>query len=125
MLTCDMLPNYQPTVGAMCPHGLPDCLCDVVITQPVPIVTNLKHDWHALVLEAMDADTVSERNIYQFLCHVLGCFEQMRDMDEGVLRRCEVCNVHLPDRNKLRTTCSNQCRSRKRRFKKKGLINAV
>lgn len=122
------LPVYEPSVGAMCPHGLPDCLCDVVVTNPVPIAVGIKHDWHQFVLDAMDADTVSARNLYQFLTHVLGCFELLNFLEgdpEPVLRNCEICAGPLPDYDERRTTCSNKCRSKKRRLKQKGLLNAV
>lgn len=118
------LPMYQPTVGAMCPHGKPDCLCDVHITTSTHINRDVKHDFHALVLEHMDADWVSDRNIYEFLCGVLGCFEYLRELDNPAtaVRHCDVCNGVLPDDDPRRITCSNACRSKKKRLKQKGLL---
>ena len=115
------LPVYQPTVGAMCPHGEPDCLCDVHITTHTVVNRDVRHDFHTLVLDDMDDDWVSTRNIYEFLCKVLGCFEYVKQLDNPVvpLRNCVVCNNVLPDNDSRRTTCSGACRSRKSRADRK------
>lgn len=121
------LPVYEPTVGAMCPHGEPDCLCDVKITTRTVVNVNIKHDFHALVLEDMDDYYVSARNIYDFMCRVLGCFEYLQNIENPRPVRkyepyCEICGVALPDMDIRRLTCSNKCRCKKRRMKAKGLL---
>lgn len=68
------LPRYRPREsGVGCAeHDDPTCLCDVVITQRTPIIVNIEHKYHAEALGELDDDTVSSRNIYEFLQIVLG-----------------------------------------------------
>ena len=71
-----VLPRYRPAPsGVGCAvHDDPECLCDVVVGTPVPIIRT-GHKFHNIVLHELDDDTVSERNLHEFFSIVLGLFE--------------------------------------------------
>lgn len=71
-----VLPRYRPAPsGVGCAvHADPDCLCDVVIGTPVPIIRT-GHKFHNIVLHELGDDMVSERNLHEFSSIVLGLFE--------------------------------------------------
>lgn len=69
-----MLPRYTFFEGEPCPHGLQDCLCDVVLDGrgETPVRTDTPHMFHQMALNELGDDTVSERNIIEFFSIVLG-----------------------------------------------------
>ena len=71
-----VLPRYRPAPsGVGCAvHGDPECLCDVVVGTPVPIIRT-GHKFHNIVLHELNDDTVSDRNLHEFFSIVLGLFE--------------------------------------------------
>lgn len=80
-----VLPRYQFREGEPCPHGSPDCLCDVDMSLLVnsPINRDVNHQFHRAALDELGDYTVNERNIYEFFQIVLG-------MD--YMWRSEVCD---------------------------------
>lgn len=84
----NILPRYTfRTTGAACPrHNDPDCLCDVHIDKPAPILTHIPHMFHDLALEELDDYGVNNRNVVEFFSIVLGCHDtfrrEVRDADE-------------------------------------------
>lgn len=84
-------PRYEFRDGEPCPHGLPDCLCDVQVNNPVPILTDVPHRWHELALSILDDGRVTERNIYEFFQIVLAAdylyrSEVSEDTDEMIIQ---------------------------------------
>jgi hypothetical protein len=74
-----LLPRYTfRTTDAHCPHGIPDCLCDVKVTEPVAISTDAAHMFHELALQELDDHTVNSRNVVEFFSVVIGCHEIYR-----------------------------------------------
>lgn len=72
-----LLPRYEfIETGVGCAeHGDPGCLCDVKITTPVEV--NCKTLQFATTsLSAVDADCVSERNVYEFAQYLFGACEE-------------------------------------------------
>lgn len=67
-----VFPRYEfRETGEPCPHGSPDCLCDVIVTDPVEIMTDGPHLYHQLALGVLDDGKVTERNVYEFFQIVL------------------------------------------------------
>jgi len=60
-------PRYRfsaPLTAAGCAeHGDPECLCDVNIGTPVPIMTGATHPWLEAALDVLDDYQVNERNL--------------------------------------------------------------
>jgi hypothetical protein len=73
-----LLPRYTFRAGELCPHGDPDCLCDVTVTQTTRIVKNIPHMFHNLALEELGDYGVTSRNVVEFFSIVLGCHETFR-----------------------------------------------
>lgn len=71
-----ILPRYrpQPSNVGCATHDDPECLCDVVLGEQVPIL-RAEHKFHNIVLHELDDDLVSERNLHEFFSIVLGLFE--------------------------------------------------
>lgn len=71
-----VLPRYRPAPsGVGCAvHNDPECLCDVVLGEQVPILRT-EHKFHDIALHELNDDTVSERNLHEFFSIVLGLFE--------------------------------------------------
>lgn len=90
-----LLPRYTFRAGELCPHNDPDCLCDVHIDKPTPIVTNIPHLFHNMALEELDDHGVNSRNVVEFFSIVLGLHDvyrrEIRDPNE--------------DENWLRSNC--------------------
>ena len=68
------LPRHRPyESGVGCAeHDDPTCLCDVVLGEPVPILTETRHRFWDMALHELDDDVVSDRNLYDAACIVLG-----------------------------------------------------
>ena len=99
--------------------GVQDCLCDVVITDPVGMWTG-RHQWWNIALDELDDYTVSERNIAEFFSIVLGCEQTYSKMFEQNIIVCEICGKDVPNSDvNQRLTCSQVCRNKKSRMKKK------
>jgi hypothetical protein len=88
---------------------------------------------HDVVLDLIDADGVTERNLYQFLTTLLGCYEtitepvktpyqQSRDLWEE--KPCAWCGKVIAGRSD-RITCSNACKLKKSRANRKAAGIAV
>lgn len=77
-----VLPRYVFMSGEMCPHGLPDCLCDVIVDRPVKIATDVEHLFHQLALDELDDYKVSAKNVVEFFSIVLGSWSAW--VDEGL-----------------------------------------
>lgn len=74
-----LLPRYTfRSTDALCPHGDPDCLCDVHVGEPAPIRTDVPHMFHSMALQELDDYGVNGRNIVEFFSIVLGCHEIYR-----------------------------------------------
>lgn len=83
----NVLPRYQFREGEPCPHGSPDCLCDVDLSSfngNFPQYNrDTPHQFHQMALDELGDYTVTERNIYEFFQIVLGC---------DYMYRSEVCD---------------------------------
>jgi hypothetical protein len=68
------LPRHRPyESGVGCAdHDDPTCLCDVVLGEPAPILVGARHRFWDLALHELDDDVVSNRNLYDAACIVLG-----------------------------------------------------
>lgn len=73
-----LLPRYTFRSGELCPHGDPDCLCDVVIPRTTPIDTKIHHMFHQLALQELGDYGANSRNVVEFFAIVLGCYETFR-----------------------------------------------
>ena len=71
-----MLPRHQfRETGVGCAaHHDPECLCDVVVTSPAPYYVG-EHKYHKMALHELNDDTVSDRNLAEFLEIVMGLRE--------------------------------------------------
>jgi hypothetical protein len=86
-----LLPRYTfRTTGEFCPHGDPDCLCDVHISQPTPIRTDVPHMFHELALQELDDYGVTSRNVVEFFSIVVGCHEIYRREVHEEAEHCQV-----------------------------------
>lgn len=75
----NILPRYTfRSTKEFCPHGDPDCLCDVHVTSPTPIRFDIPHMFHELALQELDDYGVNNRNVVEFFSIVLGCHEIYR-----------------------------------------------
>lgn len=120
------LPKYKfKETKAYCPHGVPDCLCDVVIDKPVALGRDGVM-FSKIAFDQMRVDTVTANNLYEFMSLVLGCHELYIETFETNVVECEVCGNNVPTVNiRTRTTCSQVCRNKKSRMRKKELANAL
>jgi hypothetical protein len=68
------LPRHRPyESGVGCAeHNDPTCLCDVVLGEPVAILTETRHRFWDMALHELDDDVVSSRNLYDAASIVLG-----------------------------------------------------
>ena len=53
-------------------HNDPNCLCDVIITQTVPIQIETMPKYWDVALHELEDDTVNERNVHEFFQIVMG-----------------------------------------------------
>ena len=73
-----LLPRYTFRAGELCPHGDPDCFCDVTVTETTRINKNIPHMFHNLALEELGDYGVTSRNVVEFFSIVLGCYDTFR-----------------------------------------------
>lgn len=76
------LPRYtfrESGVGCGQHPTNPDCLCDVVITQPVEFQTDTVLLFAQSALNEIDAETVTNYNFHEFASVLLGLYETMVD----------------------------------------------
>ena len=73
-----LLPRYTFRGGELCPHGDPDCLCDITVTETIPINKNIPHMFHQLALKELGEHGVTSRNVVEFFSVVLGCYDIFR-----------------------------------------------
>jgi len=73
-MTMKVLPRYRTwESGVGCAeHQDPECLCDVIVTEPAPILVRAPHKHHAMIMDELDDDKVSARNIHEFASILLG-----------------------------------------------------
>lgn len=72
--------EFQETGVGCAAHNDPACLCDVIINEPVEVeCTSIQ--FQSIALQAVDAKTVSERNIYDFARYLLGGYERLKYLD--------------------------------------------
>jgi hypothetical protein len=53
-------------------HNDVECLCDVVIGTPVPIMTEAPHAWFQAALDVLDHDMVDARNLHEVISVTFG-----------------------------------------------------
>lgn len=58
--------------------GTPGCLCDVQITAPVQIATDIRHKYWDIAVDHLDDWEVTDRNFVEVASIVLGLFEVER-----------------------------------------------
>jgi hypothetical protein len=107
-------PKYEfVETGATCPHGSPDCLCDVTITTPTPIIVG-PHQFHDEALDLADGLVLDARNFYEYAQYRLGMFESV-----GRIKPCSMCGKDMVVLHQHRDTCSDACRMKKSRVLRK------
>lgn len=82
-----LAPRHQFRSGELCPHGDPDCLCDVIVTQPVQIETGVRHWFFENALDELGEYRPTSRNMVELVSVVLGMH---------TLFRREVADVNDP-----------------------------
>ena len=93
------LPRYTFRKGDLCPHGDPDCLCDVKIVCPIAIRTDIRHPYWEMALEELDDWSVTERNFVEASSIMLGLAEVARSAQHNVMpdNRGPECWRNLPE----------------------------
>lgn len=82
----NVAPRYTFRKGDPCACGDPDCLCDVVITEPVKIDTTIRHAWFEMALQELGDEKPTQRNMIELAAVMLGMhrywLRNVADLDE-------------------------------------------
>lgn len=106
-----IIPIYRPTetLAGCQDHNDPECLCDVHVGTPAPIIEG-PHMFHDTALRYVDGYTVDARNVYDYLCARLGWFEA-----SARIGPCAQCGCEFVRNHSTHQTCSDACRMKKSR----------